>query len=536
VKVRPKADSAFASICVLCGTVKLHELVLTSAAVSAASGRLEKIARLADFLQRLSPEEVAIAVGFLVGWPRQGRLGIGWATLGAARPSEAAATPALELIEVDRAFDALQAVRGKRAVAERLRLLGELLARSTADEQRFVTALAMGEVRQGALEGVVLEAVARAARVPSERLRRAVMLAGDLGVVAGAVLAEGDAALARYQLELFRPIQPMLAESAADLAAALGDVAPAVIEWKLDGARIQVHKRDDRVAVYTRNLNDVTAAVPEIAEAACALTPRELVLDGEAIALDAHQKPLPFQVTMRRFGRRLDVDALRAELPVTPFFFDLLWCDGEPLLDLPLSTRLARLDAAVPAELRVPRLVVGDATEMTAVERFQTDALARGHEGVMAKSLAAPYAAGRRGASWLKIKPARTLDLVVLAVEWGSGRRRGWLSNLHLGARDPSGGFVMLGKTFKGMTDEMLRWQTKELLAREVSREGHIVHVRPELVVEVAFSDVQRSPHYPGGVALRFARVKGYRPDKQAADADTIDTVRALQQDATRPT
>ncbi|HEY8175149.1 MAG TPA: DNA ligase, partial [Gemmatimonadaceae bacterium] len=299
--------------------------------------------------------------------------------------------------------------------------------------------------------------------------------------------------------------------------------------WKLDGARIQVHRQGDRVAVYTRNLNDVTGRVPEVVEAVQALPARELVLDGEVIALASDGKPLSFQVTMSRFGRRLDVEALRAELPLTPFFFDVLWHDGEPMLDRPLSERLQRLDEILPAEMRVPRLVTGDVDEAT---RFDSDARARGHEGVMVKSLTSPYAAGRRGSAWLKVKTARTLDLVVLAVEWGSGRRQGWLSNLHLGARDPStNDFVMLGKTFKGMTDEMLAWQTKEFLAREVRRDGHIVFVRPELVVEVAFNDVQRSSQYPGGVALRFARVKGYRPDKRASEADTIDAVRAFLPD-----
>jgi DNA ligase-1 len=321
----------------------------------------------------------------------------------------------------------------------------------------------------------------------------------------------------------------MLADSASTLADALSGGGAAVVEWKLDGARIQVHRRDDRIAVYTRNLNDVTAAVPEVVDAVKGLAARELILDGEVIALAPDGRPRSFQVTMRRFGRRLDVASLQAELPLTPFFFDLLFHDAESILDRPLVERLDRLDAVVPASLRVPRIVAGDRDEAMA---FQEDALARGHEGVMVKSISAPYAAGRRGSAWLKVKPARTLDLVVLAAEWGSGRRKGWLSNLHLGARDPAtGDFVMLGKTFKGMTDELLAWQTTELLAREVRRDGHIVFVRPELVVEIAFNDVQQSSHYPGGVALRFARVKGYRPDKSATEADTINAVRAFLPD-----
>jgi DNA ligase-1 len=507
--------------------MKLIELVRTSTSVAATPGRLEKIAKLSAFLQRLSEDEIPIAIGFFTGWPRQGRLGVGWAAVSSANTQQPAAEPMLELREVDRVFDALKGVKGKQSGTERLRVLSELFERATAAEQSFLAALAIGEVRQGALEGVLVEAVAKAAGVPSASVRRSVMLVGDLAMVASAVLgSEGAAALARYQVELFRPVQPMLADSAPNVAAALGEHVRAVLEWKLDGARIQVHRRDDRVAVYTRSLNDVTAAVPEVIEVVRGLAARELILDGEVIALARDGSPLPFQTTMRRFGRRLDVAALRAELPLQPFFFDVLWCDGEDLLDQPLSERLQRLDSVIPVTWRVPRIVTADIED---AKRFEADALARGHEGVMAKALDAPYAAGRRGSAWLKVKTARTLDLVVLAVEWGSGRRQGWLSNLHLGARDPStGGFVMLGKTFKGMTDELLAWQTKELLARETGRDGHVVHVRPELVVEIAFNDVQRSPHYPGGVALRFARVKGYRPDKRPEEADTIEAVRAF--------
>jgi DNA ligase-1 len=508
--------------------MRLEEIVSTSAAVAATSGRLKKIAALADLLKRLEPDEVPVAIGFLTGWPRQGKIGVGWSAVSNATGHAPASEATLELRDVDAAFTQLQSVRGKNSAAERARLIGELFARATADEQRFLGALAIGEVRQGALEGVMIEAVARAGGVPADRVRRAAMLAGDLGRVAGELLGgAGEAALDRYQLEVFRPVQPMLADSAPTVAEALGEGGgAAAIEWKLDGARIQVHRRDDRVAVYTRNLNDVTDAVPEVVEAILTLPSRELILDGEVIALGAGERPRSFQVTMRRFGRRLDVAALREELPVNAFFFDVLFHEGESVVDLPLASRLERLDEVLPASLRVPRIVTADAEH---AGRFQADALARGHEGVMVKSLAAPYAAGRRGSAWLKVKTARTLDLVVLAAEWGSGRRKGWLSNIHLGALDPrTGGFVMLGKTFKGMTDELLAWQTKELLAREVSREGHIVHVRPELVVEIAFNDVQQSPHYPGGAALRFARVKGYRPDKSASAADTIDTVRAM--------
>ena len=513
--------------------MKLAALVHTSNIVAAASSRLEKTSRLAELLRQLTPEEVAIAIGFFTGWPRQGKLGVGWAAVADASAAEPAVASTLDLLDVDRTFDALQAAKGKGSSGERSRLLRALFARATADEQRFLSALVIGEVRQGALEGVMQDAVAKAAGVPAERVRRAVMLAGDIGAVARAVCSGGEAALdalSSYRLQLFRPVLPMLADSADDVAEALGVAGEAVVEWKLDGARIQVHRSGDHVAVYTRNLNDVTARVPEVVEAVRGLEARELILDGEVIALTSSGRPLSFQDTMRRFGRRLDVETMRAERPLSPYFFDVLFHDGEDVLDRPLSDRLSLLDAVAPAAYRVPRIVTADLEEAA---RFQTDALERGHEGVMVKSLAARYAAGRRGSAWIKVKTARTLDLVVLAVEWGSGRRQGWLSNLHLGARDPAtGGFVMLGKTFKGMTDELLEWQTRELQARETHREGHVVHVRPELVVEIAFNEVQRSPHYPGGVALRFARVKGYRPDKNASEADTIDAVRAFLPDS----
>ena len=507
----------------------LSEVVTASSVVASTGSRGKKIELLADVLRRLASNEIAIAIGFFTGWPRQGKLGIGWATLDAARPPNAAEEATLTLAEVDQTFTALKSVKGSNSAAQRRRLLGDLMARATSAEQQFLFALGVGEVRQGALEGVMTEAVAKAANLPADRVRRAAMFAGDLGAVAEVVLAEGEAGLAHWSLQLFRPVQPMLADSAPNVGEALkefGDGVAAALEWKLDGARIQVHKLGDRVAVYTRSLNDVTRAVPEVTEAVRAFPAEDLILDGEVIALDAAERPLPFQVTMRRFGRRLDVDALRGQLPVAPFFFDILRLDGEDLLDQQLHQRLTRLDAIVPASMRVPRTVTADVEE---AKRFEATALERGHEGLMAKSLSAPYAAGRRGSAWLKVKTARTLDLVVLAVEWGSGRRKGWLSNIHLGARDPvNGGFVMLGKTFKGMTDETLEWQTKELLARETRRDGHVVHVRPELVVEVAFNEVQRSPHYPGGVALRFARIKGYRHDKRAEEADTIEAVLEL--------
>ena len=505
--------------------MRFDELVLVSRRVAESSGRLDKIARLADLLSRLDPSEIETAIGFLIGWPRQGRLGIGWSAFRDTRQPPAE-VPTLSVAEVDGAFEQIKQAKGKGSAGARLTILGELLGRSTEAEQRFLQALATGEVRQGALEGVLTEAVARAAKLPPDQVRRAVMLAGDLGRAATVLMAEGEAGLARYRVELFRPVQPMLADSAADVAAAMAQLGRAALEFKLDGARVQVHKSGDEVAVYSRSSNVVTGAVPEVVEAVRRLPSRELILDGEVIALSMDGRPHPFQVTMRRFGRRLEVERLRDELPVTPFFFDVLLENGEELLDRPYSERIERLGLALPASLLVPRTVTD---ELAAALRFEADALGRGHEGVMAKSLDAPYAAGRRGSAWLKVKTARTLDLVVLAAEWGSGRRQGWLSNLHLGARDPAGGFVMLGKTFKGMTDEILAWQTRELLAREVRREGHVVYVRPELVVEVAFNEVQDSSQYPGGLTLRFARIKGYRPDKRADEADTIEAVQALR-------
>lgn len=512
--------------------MQLAQLTDASAVVASTSSRLAKIARLADLLRECDAGEVAIAIGFLTGWPRQGKLGVGWAAVAAARNQPPAVDATLTLRDVDEMFSALQTLSGKGSTAGRARALGDLFSRATVEEQQFLSALLIGELRQGALEGILLESVARAFGVPPDALRRAAMIAGDLAAVAHKIASSPDetqraSALSEYALQLFRPVQPMLADSADTVADALAECGGrAALEWKLDGARIQVHRDGDRVAVYTRNLNDVTARVPEVVEAVRAFPARSLILDGEVIAMSADDTPRSFQDTMRRFGRKSDAAELRAELPLTPYFFDVLHRDGIEIIDRPLSERLHHIDAVIPERFRVPRLLTEDASEADA---FRAAVVGRGHEGVMVKSLSAPYAAGRRGSAWLKVKVARTLDLVVLAVEWGSGRREGWLSNLHLGARDPdTGGFVMLGKTFKGMTDELLEWQTKELLARETRREGHIVHVRPELVVEIAFNEVQRSSQYPGGVALRFARVKGYRPDKKAEEADTIAAVRAF--------
>jgi DNA ligase-1 len=511
--------------------MRLSDVVETSAAVARTSGRLEKIGLLAALLTRTPPDELEIVVSFLSGEIRQGRIGVGGAMLSSMRGVPPASASELDLREVDAAFVRLAAATGPGSADARAQLLRELLARATSDEQDFLIRLLFGELRQGALEGVLIDAVGRAAGIPAARIRRAAMLAGELATVARAAIVEGDAALSAFALQLFKPVQPMLADSAADVSNALADLGEASLEYKLDGARIQVHKAGDDVRVYSRNLRDVTVAVPEVVAVARQLQAREIVLDGEAIVMRRDGSPEPFQVTMRRFGRKLDVEALRESLPITPFFFDVLYRDGQPVIDEPLSRRIASLNEIAAADNLVPRIVTADAAE---ADEFVRRALATGHEGVMAKALAAPYAAGRRGSAWLKVKQARTLDLVILAAEWGSGRRKGTLSNLHLGARDTErGGFVMLGKTFKGLTDEMLAWQTKRFLEIEIARDQYAVFVRPEVVAEIAFNEVQASSQYSGGLTLRFARVKRYRSDKSAAGADTFAMIQTIYRQTT---
>jgi DNA ligase-1 len=500
--------------------VLLAELTATSEAVGETSSRTAKIERLAEALRRLGPEEVAIGVAYLSGELRQRQIGVGYRSLRGLPAPATAAT--LEVAEVDAACERIGAMAGPGSQAARREALAALFGAATETEQRFLGALLTGELRQGAQEGVMVEAVARAAEVPRDAVRRALMLRGDLGAVAAVALGEGAAVLGAIGLQVGRPIQPMLAAPGADIEAALQRTGPAAVEYKLDGARLQVHRDGDEVRAFTRSLDDITARVPEVVQAVLALPARRLVLDGEAIALRPDGRPYPFQVTASRFGtRRVD-----GSMPLTPLFFDLLHVDGEDLIDRPGSERAAALAEVVPGASLVPRTVVAD---VPGAQAFLDAALVAGHEGVLVKALDAPYAAGRRGAGWLKVKPRHTLDLVVLAAEWGHGRRRGWLSNLHLGARDPAGGgFVMLGKTFKGLTDAMLTWQTERLLELEVARDDWTVHVRPELVVEIAFDGVQSSPRYPGGVALRFARVLRHRPDKPAAEADTLDAVLAV--------
>ncbi len=551
----------------------LTELADASAAVAGTSARGAKIERIAALLGRVPPEEVPAAVAFLSGELLQGQIGVGYAALGEllrpgaprhdpAPPDAVPAGAALTLTDVNAAFAAIGAVTGPGSQLERRRLLAELFGRATEREREFLVRLLAGDLGQGALEGIMTDAVAKAAAVPAEEVRRAHQLGGSLPEVAQAALAgtgpggdpagPGDpaatggpagsvplalAALRSFTLLVGRPVRPMLAASAPDIAAALERISPAAAEWKIDGIRVQVHRSGRQVAVFTRTLDDITARVPEIAEAALTLPVNSVVLDGEAVALAPDGRPRPFQVTAARTASQIDVGRQRAETPLTPFLFDLLHLNGTDLIDAPASERQRRLAEIVPQDWLTPRLVTADPEEAGA---FFADAVARGHEGVVLKSLDSPYRAGRRGGEWIKVKPRHTLDLVILAAEWGHGRRRGVLSNLHLGARDPdTGGLVMLGKTFKGLTDEMLAWQTTRLLelaepppARrggEDRREAHgTVRVRPELVVEIAFDGVQASRRYPGGLALRFARVLRFRPDKNPAEADTIDSVRAI--------
>ena len=506
--------------------MRLEEIVATSQSVGETSARSDKIRHLAACLRRAESGAIETAVALLSGEPRQGRIGIGPAALRAAQPATAAPAPSLTLAEVDAALDRIAGTRGVGSGADRARLTRELLARATPDEQDFLLRAMLGELRQGAVEGLMVEAVANAAGVPVDEVRRALMVSGNLSVVARAVMTEGRPALARMAVQLFRPLKPMRAQTAKGAGEALERLGEAGFEYKLDGARIQLHKAGNEVRIFTRNLNEVTVAVPEIVEAVRDLAVPSLILDGEALAVQEDGRPRPFQDTMRRFGRKLDVARLRDDIPLRAFFFDCLYFDGEAMADQPGAERFTALARAVPEPLLIRRRVI---RELAEAEAFLEEALAAGHEGVMAKALEAPYEAGARGRAWLKIKPAITLDLVVLAAEWGHGRRRGWLSNLHLGARDPvTGGFVMLGKTFKGMTDEMLAWQTAELRKIAIASDAYTVQVEPRLVVEVAFGEIQASPRYPGGLALRFARIKNYRADKRAEEADTIETVRSI--------
>jgi DNA ligase 1 len=507
----------------------LRDLVETSAAVAATRSRKAKVAAIAERLAEAEVDELPVVTAYLGGTILQRRTGVGWRGLSAL--PDPAAEPSVTVLEVHEGLDRLAAMAG--AGSQELRASGvrDLFARATADEQRWLRGVMTGNVRQGALDALVQEAIAAASGVKLAAVRRAAMLAGGTVPIVVPAMTGGEEALAEIGLEVGRPILPMLASTAPDVAAAMqkagsGPGTPVAVDTKLDGIRIQVHRHDHDIVIATRSLDDITERLPEVVEVVRSLPAQDLVLDGEAIALDDAGRPRPFQETASR-------TAMSAGVAVTPYFFDVLHADGRDLLDATGSERLDVLDELVPEQHRVPRLVTDDPA---AADRFAHDALALGHEGVVVKSLSIPYAAGRRGSGWVKVKPVHTLDLVVLAVEWGSGRREGWLSNIHLGARDPDAaegadGFVMLGKTFKGMTDEMLAWQTERFTELAVSpetvRDSYVVPLRPEQVVEIAFDGLQRSSRYPGGLALRFARVVRYRDDKSVDEADTIETVRS---------
>ncbi|MBT8216263.1 MAG: ATP-dependent DNA ligase [Acidimicrobiia bacterium] len=497
----------------------LREVVDCSAEVRSTRSRLAKTSAIAGLLGRAEPELVPTVASYLSGELPQGKIGVGYALLyGLDEP--AAADPSLTVEHVDRVLTELKAISGAGSKQRRVDILTTLLGAATDAEQDFLRNLIIGELRQGASGGIMEEAVAQAAGVPVGLVRRAAMLNGDLAPVARAALSDGADGLSAFALEVFSPLQPMLAQSAESAAAALERTGPAAVEYKIDGARIQVHHQAGKTQVFSRNLRDVTSQVPNVGEVLAGLGIDSCILDGEAIAVGRSGRPEPFQESMSRFGRQSSGG------PLAAYFFDCLHLNGTDLIDEPTPVRAQALAGALPGGLIAPRIETDSAQEATA---FFEQAVADGFEGVMVKALYAPYEAGRRGAAWIKVKPVHTLDLVVLAVEWGSGRRQGWLSNLHLGARDPeSESFVMLGKTFKGLTDDLLTWQTERFLELETHRDGRTVYVRPEQVVEIAFDGVQRSSRYPGGVALRFARVKGYRDDKDAADADTIETVRGF--------
>jgi DNA ligase-1 len=498
----------------------LNAVVTASASITATRSRKTKIEVIAGVLRAAGAAELPVAVAFLAGQPVQGRVGAGWRTLGelAEQPG---AEPSLTLGEVDAALSELSTTSGSGSAKRRSETLGQLFARATEEEQQFLLRLLTGELRQGALEGVMLDAIAAAAEVRAEAVRRAFMLSGELPATATAALTGGEEALAEFRLRLGRPVRPMLASPAESLDEAIGEQASSIVEYKMDGARIQVHREGDEVHVYTRTLREITGSVAELVELVRALPCESVVLDGETLALTDEGRPRPFQETMSRFGSTRE-EQVRALL-LRPYFFDCLHLDGVDLLDAPLSERNAALTKAAAGHVIPGEVDPAEPADVLAA------AMAAGHEGVMVKALDSPYAAGRRGRAWLKVKPVHTIDLVVLAAEWGHGRRTGTLSNLHLGARDPDGGPpIMVGKTFKGMTDELLAWQTTRLQEIESRRTDWTVYVRPELVVEIELDGVQASTRYPGGIALRFARVLRYRPDKEPADADTIDTLREL--------
>lgn len=507
--------------------MELARLVEGVGAVRATSKKTEKTRLLANLLLQAQGRETELVALYLAGTLPQGRIGVGWRMIEEAIKDIPVTDAALTLSQVDQVIEGVAADEGAGSTARKVQALRGLFERAAMAEREFLAQLLMGEVRQGALEGLLLDAIAKAASLPPAEVRQAFMFSGNIGEVARSALEQGAAGLARFGLRLLTPVSPMLANSAEDTAEALDRMGEAAFEFKLDGARIQVHRQGDEVRIFTRQLQDVTDRLPEIVEWTRALPVEDILLEGETIALRPDGRPHPFQITMRRLGRSKDVASIRQELPLFFFFFDCLYlADEGSLIARPYRERTKILAGSIPSASQIPRILTRDPEE---AQRFLRRALDAGHEGAMAKSLLAPYIAGQRGYHWLKLKAATTLDLVVLAAEWGHGRRSGWLSNLHLGARDSERGqFVMLGKTFKGLTDDMLRWQTEKLLSLEIGRDRWTVLARPELVVEIAFNEIQESPRYPGGLALRFARVRRFRPDKPASESDTIQTVRML--------
>lgn len=503
-----------------------NDLVEVSKRVSATTRKKEKASLLAECLKRGRGQEIALAASYLSGQIPQGSLGIGWALLEKTLGNLDERPRPLSLPEVHRFFDEIAQSRGAGSVEKKVKALRDLFSSAREDEKEFLAGLIMGEVRQGALEGIVVEAIAQASGLAVERIQQGVMFSGNIGEVARVALEEGLEGLSRFQPRLFHPIAPMLANAAEGEGDALARWGQVAYEFKIDGARIQIHKSGEEVRVFTRHLKEVTERVPEIVAVARGFRLDKAIFEGETLAMRPDGRPLPFQTTMRRFGRVQDIERMKKEIPLTSYFFDLLYLDGEPLFDEPHRKRFELLCESVPSEYRIPQIVTADEK---VVREFLKKSLETGHEGIMAKGVDSPYVAGHRGFYWLKIKPTKTLDLVILAAEWGHGRRKGWLSNLHLGARDPeSGQFVMLGKTFKGLTDEMLQWQTERLLSLETHRDEWTVYVRPKLVVEIAYNDLQESPRYPGGLALRFARVRRYREDKSPSEADTIQRIQAM--------
>jgi DNA ligase-1 len=502
------------------------DLVGASKRVSATTRKKEKASLLAECLKRGRGQEISLAASYLSGQIPQGSLGIGWGILQKALGNLDERPRPLGLPEVNRFFEEIARSKGAGAVEKKVKALRDLFSSAREDEKEFLVGLIMSEVRQGALEALVVEAIAQASGLAVERIQRSVMFSGDIGEVAKAALDEGLEGLSRFRPRLFHPIAPMLANAAEEEGEALKRWGQAACEFKIDGARIQIHKKGEEIRVFTRHLKEVTERVPEIVAAARGFRLSQGIFEGETFAMRPDGRPLPFQTTMRRFGRVQDIARVKEEIPLTSYFFDLLYLEGEPLFDEPYRRRFELLAEIIPSEYRIPQIVTVDEK---AAREFLKKSLAAGHEGIMAKGIDSPYVAGHRGFYWLKVKPAKTLDLVILAAEWGHGRRKGWLSNLHLGARDPeSGQFVMLGKTFKGLTDEMLKWQTERLLSLEIRRDEWTVYVRPELVVEIAYNDLQESPRYPGGLALRFARVRRYREDKSPSEADTIQRIQAM--------